>query len=258
MRLRIRANRRLALDFRLMDLAWPEKQGTPVPGQFVMVRTRETTDPAWRRPFGVHDFRRGRGAFAVSLLYQVVGPTTRDLAALVRGETVDLLGPFGHGFDLEAKEHWLVAGGRGVAPLYFMAGEVRRRGLPCRVLIGGRSAGHILRVDAFERRGCRVAVATEDGSRGRRGLVTTLLERDLARLASRRKSDILISACGPEAMLRAVAGLAARHGVAAQVSVDPLMACGQGLCLGCTVQARNGYRLGCQHGPVFRAEELPW
>jgi dihydroorotate dehydrogenase electron transfer subunit len=59
-------------------------------------------------------------------------------------------------------------------------------------------------------------------------------------------------------MLRAVADLAAATGVAAQVSVDPLMACGRGLCLGCSVRARDGYRLACQHGPVFDTRELEW
>jgi len=256
--LNVRAIRQLSEDFNLLELGWPSGLAEPLPGQFVMVRTREGTDPLWRRPLGVHDFRRVRGAGVLSLLFQVVGPTTRDLAGLLPGSPLDLLGPHGRGFRLDAAEAWLVGGGRGVAPLFYAARLLRRRGAPCRVFLGGRGAGHILRERELARLGCRVEVATDDGSRGRRGLVTGLLDRDLARVSERRRSGILLAACGPHGMLRAVADIAAARGVEAQVSVDPLMACGRGLCLGCTVPARGGYRLACQHGPVFDARDLVW
>lgn len=258
MLLTVRAARRLAEEYHTLDLVWPRGLAEPLPGQFVMVRTREGTDPLWRRPFGVHDFRRARGTGVLSLLFQVVGPTTRDLAGLVPGQGLDVLGPYGRGFGLEAKEHWLVSGGRGLAPLYYVARLLRREGRPCRVFLGGRIAAHVLREQDLKRLGCRVEVATDDGSRGRPGYVTDLVERALARLSERRRAGVALLACGPQGMLRTVAVLAARRGVAAQVSVDPLMACGRGLCLGCTVPGRDGYRLACQHGPVFKAQELVW
>ena len=258
MLLTVRANRALSADIRLIELAWPAGAADPLPGQFVMVRTREGTDPPWRRPFGVHDFRRRGAAAVLSLLYQVVGPTTREMAALPRGAALDLLGPHGRGFRLDAEEHWLVSGGRGSAPLFFLARALRRRRVPCRALLGGRSGGHVVRDGDLARLGCRVEVATDDGSRGRRGVVTALLERDLAGLPAAARGRLLVSACGPEGMLRAVAGIVRAAGVAAQVSVDPLMACGQGLCLGCTVPGSDGNRLACQHGPVFAVGDLAW
>lgn len=258
MRLTIRAARRLSEDFHLLDLAWPRGLPDPQPGQFVMVRTREGTDPLWRRPLGVHDFRRLRGGAALSLLFQVVGPTTRELSGLGPGGSLDLLGPHGRGFKLGGREHWLVAGGRGLAPLFYAARVLRRGGLPCRVFVGGRSAAHVLRTRDLERLGCRVEMATDDGSVGRRGPVTELLARALARTGPRRRHAILLSGCGPHGMLQALAGIARSSRVEAQVSVDPLMACGQGLCLGCSVPARGGYRLACQHGPVFDTRDLVW
>ena len=258
MLLTVRSLRALAEDFRLLELDWPPGLPDPLPGQFVMVRTREGTDPLWRRPLGVHDFRRRGAAAVLSLLFQVVGPTTRDLAGCAKGSTVDVLGPQGRGFPLEAGEHWLVAGGRGLAPLFYLARLARRRRTPCRVLIGGREAAHVLRAGDFERLGCEVETATDDGSLGHRGLVTDLLQRGLARASVGRRAGILVSACGPHRMLATVARIAAAHAVAARVSVDPLMACGRGLCLGCTVRAGDGYRLACQHGPVFDAAELSW
>jgi dihydroorotate dehydrogenase electron transfer subunit len=256
--LSVRSSRQLSGDFFRIELEWPTGLAEPLPGQFVMVRTREGTDPLWRRPLGVHDVRRVRGTVLLSLLYQVVGPTTRELSALAAGATLDLLGPHGRGFKLGAGETWLVSGGRGLAPLFYVARLLHRAGTPCRAFLGGRSAGHILRDRDLERLGCRVEVATEDGTRGRRGVVTDLLGRALARLSARRCAGLTLFACGPHGMLRAVAAMAAERGVAAQVSVDPLMACGRGLCLGCTVQAGDGYRLACQHGPVFDARLLNW
>jgi dihydroorotate dehydrogenase electron transfer subunit len=257
--LNVRAARRLTEDFNLLELEWPAGMVEPLPGQFVMVRTREGTDPLWRRPLGVHDFRRVRGAGVLSLLFQVVGPTTRDLSALAAGAALDLLGPHGRGFKLDAAEQWLVSGGRGVAPLFYAARLLHRKGVPCRAFLGGRSSGHILRERELTRLDCRVEVATVDGSRGRRGLVTELVERALGRLSERRRAAVTLLACGPHGMLKAVARIAAASGIAAQVSVDPLMACGRGLCLGCSVSASGGgYRLACQHGPVFDARELNW
>lgn len=258
MRLRIRAGRRLSEDFHLLELDWPAGLAEPQPGQFVMVRTRESSDPPWRRPLGVHDFRRVRAGAILSLLFQVVGMTTRELAALRAGDALDLLGPHGRGFALGAREHWLAGGGRGIAPLFYTARVLRRLGRPCRVFIGGRAAGHVLRARDLERLGCRVELATDDGSLGRRGLVTDVVSSALARLGATRRGAIMISGCGPHGMLRALAGIAHAAGVAAQVSVDPLMACGQGLCLGCSVPAAGGYRLACQHGPVFDTRDLVW
>ena len=257
MHVAVRKNGRLSADFFHMEVSWPRSLDDPLPGQFVMVRARSSTDPLWRRPFGVHDFRRGRQESSASLLYQVVGPTTGDLSLKEPGESVDLLGPLGRGFSPGGAEHWLVAGGRGIAPLYFFARTLKGRA-PLRVLAGGCTAGHLPRTGDLEKSGISVAVATEDGSRGRRGLVTDLLEGALKRLGTARRKKLVITACGPEGMLKAVSLLARRHGAKAQFSLDTLMACGQGYCQGCTVTTNRGYELCCREGPVFSSEELVW
>jgi len=254
----VRRNSRIAADFRRMEISWPAGLAEPLPGQFVMVRAGESTDPLWRRPLGIHDFRRRRRGPSAFLLFQVVGPVTRRLAGAGPGEEIDLLGPLGTGFPLEGKEHWLVAGGRGIAPLFYLARLLGDEGRRARVLIGGCTAGHVLGVKELERMGHRVEVATEDGSLGRCGVVTELLERGLARVGERRRGGLVLSACGPEGMLRSVGAMAARYGTAARLSLDTLMACGQGYCQGCTVNTRGGYRLCCREGPVFNADEVLW
>lgn len=239
-----------------METDWPLSLGRPEPGQFVMVRARAATDPLWRRPLAIHDFRGRKQGASASLLYQVVGPTTRDLAALTPGSALDMLGPLGRGFALEGREHWLVAGGRGIAPLFYLARRLKSEGRAGRVIIGGRISTHVLKTRELSRMGFALELATEDGSRGHRGLATDLLERRLGEITRHHCRRVVISACGPEGMLRMVAGLAARFQVRAEVSIDTLMACGQGICLGCAVRSQSGYRLACVEGPVFRTEEL--
>jgi dihydroorotate dehydrogenase electron transfer subunit len=258
MEVRVRANRRLTADFWRMEVAWPGTFPDPLPGQFVMVRTRSSTAPLWRRPFGINDFTGHGSSCKAFLLYQVVGPTTRDMAETKRGEGLDLLGPFGSGFDTEGGEHWLVAGGRGVAPLFFLARRIVEEGGAPRVMVGGCTESHVLQADDFRAMSVAVQVATEDGTLGRKGLVTDILATSLRRLSRARRKKIVLSACGPEAMLRRVGGLADEFGVAANLSLDTLMACGQGYCQGCTVKTRSGYRLCCRQGPVFESRELGW
>ena len=110
----------------------------------------------------------------------------------------------------------------------------------------------------FETLGWTVHVATEDGSLGRRGMVTDLLAAGLRRLSAGRRRDVVVAACGPEGMLRHVGSLAEEFGVRARLSLDTLMACGQGYCQGCTVRTRTGYSLCCREGPVYEAERLKW
>jgi dihydroorotate dehydrogenase electron transfer subunit len=258
MKVRVEENRRLSADFRRMRIDWPGALSDPLPGQFVMVRTRNSTEPLWRRPFGVHDFSSRGGSASAALLYQVVGPTTRDLAAMAAGQSIDLLGPFGNGFDLGGKEHWLVAGGRGVAPLFFLARRLSEEGRSLRAMIGGCTESHVMQVEELRDIGCPTEVATEDGSLGRRGMVTDLLGSGLESKSDERRKDIVISACGPEGMLRSVSGMASGYAVTARLSLDTLMACGQGYCQGCTVKTRSGYSLCCREGPVFDAEVLAW
>ena len=258
MKVTVKANKTVSADFRQMEVEWPEGLGEPAPGQFVMVRKGEGTDPLWRRPFGVHDFRRRRGSACVHLLYQIVGPTTARMAEIRRGEGLELLGPFGRGYSIDSRERWLVAGGRGIAPLFYLARSLKRGRIPGRVFNGGCTAAHLLKTAEMEKLGFKTLEATEDGSLGRKGLVTEILEKSLKRLSSARCRRIVIAACGPEGMLRSVSRLARRFHTSAELSLDTLMACGQGICQGCSVETVSGRSLTCCDGPVFSREELKW
>jgi len=216
-----------------------------------MLRLSRGYDPLLRRPFSLHT-RQGEG---FSLLYRIVGRGTGLMSTLRPGDRLDVLGPLGTGFRLpdQAKTAVLVGGGVGVAPLPFLAEALAARG--CRIVsfIGGAAAGDILACNELERFG-PVQVATEDGSLGRRGLVTEILAAELSAFTP----PVQLFACGPREMLAEVASFAARHGFPCQVSLDEVLACGMGACQGCVVETVAGWRRVCCDGPVFEAQEVIW
>ena len=190
-----------------------------------------------------------------------------------RGGAVGIIGPLGNGFNIDIgrrrgkdKRVILVAGGNGVAPLLFLA-EKLSSGSPVRqsagltALIGGRSTGHVLCEKEFRETGAKVLVATEDGSRGHKGLVTDLLKNELNRhTGTPAHRHTTIYACGPTGMLKVVAGIAQNNRIPCQVSLEERMACGVGVCLGCPVKVKTHceYKMVCKDGPVFDAEDIAW
>jgi dihydroorotate dehydrogenase electron transfer subunit len=173
---------------------------------------------------------------------------------------VDLLGPLGRGFRVAdgLARIVLAAGGIGAAPMVFLAETLAGRSRECEieVFIGGRSREDLLCREDFQRLGLPVTTTTDDGSDGQHCLVTVPLEQ-----AADRGGPDLICACGPPAMLRCVALMAMARGIACQVSIEALMACGLGACLGCAVAGRDPatpYLHVCREGPVFDAAELDW
>ena len=247
-------------DYYKIALTCSQAFGAAVPGQFATLKIGERMDPLLRRPFSIHRLLHENGVVTgMEILYRVVGNFTGQLAEMKPSETIDLLGPLGHGFSLPAENATpvLAAGGIGVAPLVFLAESLNAAGIRMNhtaVFLGGRSDADILCIDDFSRLGMKVRVATEDGSAGEKGLVTAPLE---AYLAEHRPG--IIYACGPHGMLEAVYALAARHGIPCEVSIETVMACGLGICMGCAVKTADhpeGYRHICKDGPVFEASRV--
>ena len=230
------------------------------PGQFVMVRFPEQVDPLLPRPFSIHRLIKQAGAnIGLELLYQVVGKGTRELALRQPGDELSLTGPLGRGFAVPANAAHIkiAAGGIGVAPRIFLLdylNEQMHDPADVEVFLGGRSNRDLLCLDDFSSFGVPVHLTTDDGSSGDQCLVTDPLEIAVAK----NRPDIIF-ACGPMGMLACVAGIAARHGVVCQVSIEAMMACGVGACLGCAVAGRKSpdkYLHACLNGPVFDTRDL--
>lgn len=241
------------------------------PGQFVNVRVSQATDPLLRRPFSIHAAYPDEGVFG--LLYVLRGRGTALLNKMQPGDSLSIVGPLGRGFDLGESaedEHVVVAGGCGAAPLHFLCDALCKK-WDCRdvtVLSGAQSRDAVLCELEFKSHGVNVAISTDDGSYGYQGYVTDLLEEHL----KNRRSDrpVRVYSCGPHAMLHRVADISAKYGTAkCQVSLENLMACGFGVCMGC-VQKIKGAQPGeesgidwrhervCKDGPVFDAEVVVW
>lgn len=232
------------------------------PGQFVMVRIGSAVDPLLRRPFSllglIHAQNRVTG---IEIFFKVVGKGTDRLSRCKTGDRLSVIGPLGNAFLVPdtCRRLILVAGGIGVPPIRFLAHtllEQEDRFSRCLVFIGGRSKDDLVCLTDFDLPGFLLDISTDDGSRGNIGVVTRSLEKALA-----DEPADLICACGPHAMLRGVAKSAMKRNIPCQVSIEAMMACGMGACLGCAVAVRDDdarYRHVCMDGPVFDAHRLEW
>jgi len=245
------SNERVTEGVGLLVLRAPHVASTVRPGQFVHLRIARGRDFVLRRPFSVH---RVRGE-SIEILYQVLGTGTREMSLLEPGAVCDLVGPLGAGWIVpEGLAHALiVTGGLGAAPLGMLAEQLAASGAAVTVAMGAPTAERLVARGLYEDVARVVDVATDDGSAGVHGFVTALSER----LLGEHQFDV-VYCCGPEAMQRIVAAQAAVAGVACQVSLERLMACGIGACLSCVVSTHSGLKRACVDGPVFNAEEVLW
>lgn len=263
------ANTRLSSDYNVLTLSAAEIGARTGPGQFVMVKPAACTGTLLRRPFSVFEILRHPDGTpsAISILNKRAGRTTESLYEAEPGDRIACLGPLGRPFTVAKApaEAWMVAGGVGLAPFATLAETLAGSGTPMTLFYGARSGGELFYLEAFERLGARLVLATEDGSRGERGRVTAPLERALAAQGGDHApgTDATIYACGPEPMLAAVARLADRYGRPSQVSVERTMGCGLGGCYSCVIPVRrNGsdghFVRSCIEGPVFDGREIVW
>jgi dihydroorotate dehydrogenase electron transfer subunit len=242
-----------------MGLHCPELGRSAKPGQFVMVRLPNAVVPFLRRPFSVHrPVMKGQNVEGFEILYKVVGQGTQVMSEMKVGEVLDVVGPLGRGFSRPkgVKRVFLVAGGVGVASLYYLAHAFSaERSKEMTIFLGGCSAVDILCEKEFRAMGAHIRITTEDCSLGEIGLVTPVVEKVMAHDG---KPDI-IYACGPQPMLKAVGDIAAAHLVPCQLSLEASMACGFGVCLGCAVEKADGtgeYFHVCKEGPVFDSRDV--
>lgn len=250
----------------LLELAVPSGFGSASPGQFLHIRIEDSCDPLLRRPLSIHDViaHSKKKGLVIRVLYEVVGKGTTLLSEKKPFSEVDCLGPLGHGFDLgglKERTVYIVAGGMGVAPLFFLARKITEVQNPksknqITVLIGARTKDDILREKEFKDLGCEVHIATEDGSKGFKGRVTELLKETLRGATGEGRWEIC--SCGPKPMLAAVSDIARQKKIPAQVSLEEFMGCGLGACLGCVIRTTSGYQRICHDGPVFDSQEVIW
>ena len=256
----ILANDQVAPGVFLVEIYSPQVASRAQPGQFLHLRVAEGPEPLLRRPMSV--FRVDAEKGIVGLLFRAVGRGTRALGQKGVGEVLDIIGPLGRGFSVlpGVRTVLAVAGGLGVAPLFFLAAVLVHRKITVRFFLGAKTKSRLLCRRRLEGLGAHLLVSTDDGSEGFHGLITQLLEERLQQGSFQADSTLICSA-GPEPMLAQVALLACRYGLPGQISLERQMACGVGACWGCVVPCRahdghRQYRRVCIDGPVFGHQEI--
>jgi len=245
----------------------PQIAETARPFQFVNVKVTDRRDPFLRRPFSLSAMDPDAGT--VEITWAVVGQGTKIMSNWKPGQLVQVLGPLGNGIVPEdllntsslpdhckpSSQLILVAGGTGIAPMGPLAKLASTAGWDVVVCYGARDFSCVADLSRFEDAGCQIFVATEDGSAGKKGLVTDLLKYCLKKKAA----NVAVVACGPRPMLRAAKSICTEKHVKLYVSLEERMACGTGLCKGCAVKASDkkiGYYHVCTDGPVFLADAV--
>ena len=210
-------------------------------GQFVNIQLEGMF---LRRPISVCDYDEN----TLTIVYKVVGKGTEAMSTMAPGKTLDILTGLGNGYDLSlsGQKPVLLGGGVGVPPMYNLAKKLISQGKEVTVILGFNTKTEIFYEAEFQALGCRVIVATADGSYGIKGFATTPL------------ADIdytYFYTCGPEPMLKAVYKATNTSG---QMSFEERMGCGFGACMGCSCKTLTGYKRICKDGPVMKKEEILW
>jgi len=232
----------------LIKVHCPEIASLIQPGQFLNVRVSEGIFPLLRRPFSVCDVE----GESLILMFNILGEGTKILAKKHIGETIDILGPLGNGFNLNG--HYdtaiIVAGGLGAAPFPYLIRKIGdKKNIKC--FVGGRSSHEVIQYGMKN-----VQTSTDDGSLGYKGNVVDLLRENLNSIISFKPK---IFACGPNAMLRALKEFVIKNNIECEASTECAMACGFGICQGCPIEAVNQpekYYLVCKDGPVFNVRDV--
>ncbi|RHH11109.1 sulfide/dihydroorotate dehydrogenase-like FAD/NAD-binding protein [Coprobacillus sp. AM18-4LB-d2] len=228
----------------LMEVHAPMVARKCEPGQFIILRVGEDGE---RIPLTIADY--DREAETITIIYQIVGFSTRQLAKLNEGDEItDFVGPLGVPTELHKSNHVVgIAGGVGSAPLYPQLKKLAAMGVDVDVIIGGREAQYVLWADKFKAFCKNVYVMTDDGSLGEKGFGTVKLQE---LIDSGDPIDEVI-AIGPVPMMKAVVGVTKPHNLKTMVSLNPIMIDGTGMCGCCRVTVDGKIKFACVDGPDF-------
>jgi len=220
-----------------------------MPGQFVNVLVKNSTQTFLRRPLSIHfvDYEKN----VIKLFIKRIGEGTNKLGTLTQGDKLNLVYPLGNQYSIPKNlKTLLIGGGCGVAPLLYLAKHLKESGNEVTIILGVRSSYDAVELDAYKDYS-RILITTEDGSLGEKGYPTqhSVLKNE--------HFDYAFT-CGPEPMMKAVAKYAKDKDIPCEVSLENTMACGFGACLCCVTKTKNGNKCVCTEGPVFNINDLTW
>ncbi|MBN1622903.1 MAG: dihydroorotate dehydrogenase electron transfer subunit [Clostridia bacterium] len=225
------------------------------PGQFVNIKCPGDGSLILRRPISIMNASPNEGWFEIA--FEIRGKGTRLLSEVNVGDTLDIMGPLGKGFEYsyDYRRIAVIGGGIGIYPLYFLGKKMTECEID--VFMGYRCADRVVLSNDFDREGCSVYLSTDDGSAGYSGYITSLFKK----VYEPGRYD-MIYVCGPEIMARTVTAILGEEKSICQISMEERMGCGIGACLVCTCAVNDKgvftRKTTCKDGPVFRASDLVW
>lgn len=227
-----------------MEIAAPAIAEKAEPGQFIILRVNEKGE---RIPLTIADYDRTRGT--VTIIYQIVGATTRLLDTLQKGDSLqDFVGPLGTPSHVEGlKKVAVIGGGVGCAIAYPVAKKLHENGAVVHSITGFRNQELIILEQEFRQVSEKMILMTDDGSAGEKGLVTDALKK---LIDSGEQYDEVI-AIGPLIMMKFVCKLTKEYGIKTVVSMNPIMIDGTGMCGGCRLTVDGKTKFACVDGPDF-------
>jgi ferredoxin--NADP+ reductase len=235
----------------LMVIEAPEVAQKAKPGQFIIVRKDEYSE---RIPLTIADFDRERGT--ITIIFQKVGKSTRELGEMNSGDQIrNFVGPLGQASEVDnLGSVVLVAGGVGIAPVFPIARALHEAGNRVTVIVGARSSNLIFWEEKMRSACDELILCTDDGSKGRKGLVTEPLREML-----QTHSDIArVWAIGPAVMMKFCCQTTQPFNTPTVVSLDSIMVDGTGMCGACRVEVGGETRFVCVDGPEFDGQKVNW
>lgn len=243
---RILRKEKLAENIFLMQIAAPEIAKKSCAGNFVVLRIDEKGE---RIPLTIADYDNK----TITLVFQVVGKTTQDLAKLKEGDKIaDLLGPLGNKSDIKKYGNvCLIAGGVGAAMMYPLAKALKKEGNKITIIIGAKNKNLLFWEKRFAEISDNLIICTDDGSKGKKGFVSHALKE----LMDDYQHFDLVFVVGPVIMMKAIADMT-RDRFKTIASLNPIMIDATGMCGCCRVTVDNAVRFACVDGPEFDAHKV--
>ena len=241
--------------FQLLTVKPLSEATPPEPGQFYMLQASDNLDPLLKRPFSIFSFDEK----CLQFLFRIKGKGTSYISRSGAGNIINIIGPLGNGFPAPHGEFIVAAGGIGIAPLMPLLKRFDKRAF---LFFGARNSNELVMLDAARELAMDSFFSTDDGSKGRKGVITRLLADFIESNPAYKKLPVYC--CGSAPMLKALSGIIERYNMTCHASVEEYMACGVGACLGCIVKIKseeaNGfsYKRVCKEGPVFNLKDVVW
>ncbi|MCD6413456.1 MAG: sulfide/dihydroorotate dehydrogenase-like FAD/NAD-binding protein [Elusimicrobia bacterium] len=238
----------LAEDTNLIELSAPDIAENALPGQFVIIVAEEKGE---RIPLTITDRNTEKGT--ITVVYKILGRSTADLGRMEKGTSLfNVAGPLGKPSEIRRfGTVAVVGGGIGIALIYPVAKALSRCGNRVITVIGAQNEKLLILRDRIASVSAELLIATDDGSAGRKGFVTELLEDRI----KKEKID-MVFAVGPVVMMKAAAAVTKKYGIKTIVSLNPIMVDGTGMCGACRVEVGGKTKFACVDGPDFDAHEV--